>query len=65
MRTSLQEETTKINMDDFNINKTKIDLAYDRYSSLTTKDLEYKLENDVLTSTERNVIKKILDDREY
>lgn len=63
LKANKQEETTKIDINKFNINKSELDLAHERFSSLSTKDLRYKLEHDLLSNLERDVIKKIINER--
>lgn len=63
LKANKQEETTKIDINKFNINKSEWDLSYERFSSLSTKDLRYKLEHDLLSNYEREIIKKIINER--
>lgn len=64
LKQNSNEETTKINMKNFDLNSSELDLAYERYNSLSTKDLKFKLENEVLTTVEKNIIKKIISGRQ-
>ncbi|EGZ31581.1 hypothetical protein [Malacoplasma iowae] len=58
-----KEETTKIDIHNFNLSKTEDELTYERYSSLSTRELKYRLANDTLTKQEKEIIKKILNER--
>ncbi len=63
LRDNKQEETTKIDIHNFDISKSEYDLSYERYSSLPTKELRYRLEHGLLTNQEKDIIKKIINER--
>lgn len=63
LRENKQEETTKIDINSFNISKSEYDLSYERYSSLPTKELKSRLEHELLTNQEKEIIKRIIDAR--
>lgn len=63
LKNSVQDETAKIDLKQFNIDKNENDLLYDKFINLSTKDLEYHLHSGTLSKKEEDVIKKILDER--
>ncbi len=64
LKDSVRNETTKINVDILNANGDSVDFLYKRYSKLDSKALKYKLENEKISSNEKKVIKKILNERD-
>ena len=58
-----KEDTTNIDIHNFNLSKTEDELTYERYSSLSPKELKYRLDNDTLSKQEKEIIKKILNER--
>lgn len=63
LKNSVQDETAKIDLNQFNMDKNENDLLYDKYINLSTKDLEYHLHSGTLSKKEETVVKKILNER--
>lgn len=63
LKQNMQEETVKIDLNRFDVRKSEYDLSYERFSSLTTRDLRYKLEHDLLSNKEKEIIRKIINER--
>lgn len=63
LKDSFKNETTKINIDALNNSNTDIEFLYDRFQTLDSTALKYKLVNEKLTNDEKKVIKRILDER--
>lgn len=63
LKNSVQDETAKIDLKRFNMDKNEEDLLYDKFLQLSTRDLEYHLHSGSLSKKEETVIKKILNER--
>lgn len=63
LKNSVQDETAKIDLNKFNMDKNENDLLYDKYINLSTKDLEYHLHSGTLSKKEEAIVKKILNER--
>lgn len=63
LKNSVQDETAKIDLNQFNMDKNENDLLYDKYINLSTKDLQYHLKSGTLSKKEETVVKKILNER--
>lgn len=63
--TSKKFDTTKIDLDNFNLDKTEHDLIVERYSRLTIDELENKLVNSNLSKLEKQIIQKMIDEKKF
>lgn len=63
--TSKKFDTTKIDLDNFNLDKTEHDLIIERYSRLTVNELENKLVNSNLSKLEKQIIQKMIDEKQF
>lgn len=61
--TSKKFDTTKIDLDNFDLDKTEHDLISERYSRLTANELKIKLENGNLSKAEKQIIQKMINDK--
>lgn len=63
LKNSLKNETTKINIDALHGQNDESSFLYNHLSKLSTQDLIYKLENEKLSSNEKKIVKRILNER--
>lgn len=63
--TSKKFDTTKIDLDNFSLDKTEHDLIVERYSRLTIDELENKLVNSNLSKLEKQIIQKMIDEKRF
>lgn len=63
LKGSVKNETIKIDVDSLDASNDEIKYLYERLSKLPTQDLIYKIENEKLTSNEKKILKRILNER--
>ncbi|MEG1820640.1 MAG: hypothetical protein RSA40_00285 [Malacoplasma sp.] len=61
--TNKKFDTTKIDLDNFNLDKTEHDLISERYARLTVNELKSKLENSNLSKIEKQIIQQMINDK--
>lgn len=63
LKDSLQDKTAKIDLSQFNMNKNEDELLYEKFASLSLKELDYHLHSGDLSKKEISIIKKIINER--